>query len=107
MVEFKGGEEKLVRENEPIVFENKTDSSFDVGMGVVFHKSGTYEVSIVGNKTIVSEVDKPKTSESDMTTNIILETLRECGIYGEEATIITIGVLKRLGRSDLLMPCMR
>lgn len=61
MVEFKGGEEKLVRENEPIIFENKTDSSFDVSMGVVFHKSGIYEVSIVGNKTIVSKVGEPKT----------------------------------------------
>lgn len=34
MAEFSGGEEKIIRENEPIVFENKTDSSFDVGMGV-------------------------------------------------------------------------
>ena len=108
MAEFKGGEEKLVRENESIVFENKTDSSFDVGMGVVFHKSGTYDVSIVGNKTTVSEVGKPKTwSGSDMTTHIISETLHECGIYGEEATITMISVLKRLGRSDLLLPCMR
>ena len=67
MAEFSGGEEKLVRENEPIVFENKTDSSFDVSMGVVFHKSGTYEVSIVGNKTTVSEVGKGR---SEGTTDI-------------------------------------
>ena len=59
MAEFIG-EEKLVSKGE-IVFENKTDSSFDVGMGVVFHKSGIYEVSIVGNKTIVSEAGKSKT----------------------------------------------
>ena len=38
---------------------------------------------------------------------IIFETLAECGIYGEEATIKFIGVLKRIGRSDLLPPCMR
>lgn len=45
--------------------------------------------------------------EPDMTTHIISETLHECGIYGEEATITMISVLKRLGRSDLLLPCMR
>ena len=38
---------------------------------------------------------------------IILETLHECGIYGEEATIKMIGTLKRLGRDDLLPPCAR
>jgi len=55
MVEFIG-EEKLASKDEPIVFENKTDSSFDVGMGVVFHESGIYEVSILGNRTTVSKV---------------------------------------------------
>lgn len=59
MAEFVG-EEKLVSKDEPIVFENRIDSSFDVGMGVVFHKSGIYEVSIVGNKTIVSKVIERK-----------------------------------------------
>ena len=39
--------------------------------------------------------------------HIIFETLSECGIYGEEATIKFIGTLKRLGRSDLLPPCVR
>ena len=63
MAEFSGGEEKLVRENEPIVFENKTDSSFDVGMGVIFHKSGIYEVSILGNRTTVSKVAERKTGK--------------------------------------------
>lgn len=38
---------------------------------------------------------------------IILETLYECGIYGEEATVKLIGTLKRLGRDDLLPPCAR
>lgn len=38
-------------------------------------------------------------------TRIVLETLAECGIYGEEATIKFIGTLKRLGRSDLIPPC--
>lgn len=40
-------------------------------------------------------------------TYIVLEILHECGIYGEEATIKLIGTLKRLGRDDLLPPCVR
>ena len=40
-------------------------------------------------------------------THIISETLHECGIYGEEATVKLIGTLKRLGRDDLLLPCVR
>lgn len=40
-------------------------------------------------------------------TRIVFETLAECGIYGEEATIKFIGTLKRLGRIDLLPPCAR
>ena len=59
MAEFIG-EEKLVSKGEPIVFENKTDSSFDVRMGVVFHKSGIYEISIVGNRITVSKVAERK-----------------------------------------------
>ena len=38
---------------------------------------------------------------------IISETLHECGIYGEEATVKLIGTLKRLRRDDLLPPCVR
>ena len=38
---------------------------------------------------------------------IISETLHECGIYGEEATIKLIGTLKRIGRDDLIPPCVR
>ena len=40
-------------------------------------------------------------------THIIMETLAECGIYGEEATIKLIGTLKRIGRDDLIPPCAR
>ena len=39
--------------------------------------------------------------------HIIFETLSECGIYGEEATIKVVGTLKRLGMDDLLPPCAR
>ena len=57
MAEFVYSGEKLIDINEPIIFENKTDSSFDViNGGVVFHTSGIYEVSIIGNRTIISKV---------------------------------------------------
>ena len=35
----------------------------------------------------------------------IAETLKECGYYGEDITIIMISVLKILGRYDLIPPC--
>lgn len=38
---------------------------------------------------------------------IIFETLSECGIYREEVTIKVVGILKKLGRDDLLPPCVR
>ncbi len=49
-------EQKVVSVGVPIIFENKIDASFEVSAGIVFRKSGVYEVSIVGNKTIVSKV---------------------------------------------------
>ena len=58
----------------------------------------------VGKKEIV-EANLPSV-QIDLT-HIIFETLAECGIYGEEATVKFIGTLKRLGRSDLLPPCAR
>lgn len=63
MAEFTGSNEKDISIGEPIVFENKTECKFEVCAGVVFHKSGVYEVSILGNRTIVSEVPKRKTGE--------------------------------------------
>ena len=39
-----------------IIFENKTDSEFSVSAGIVFRKSGLYEVSVCDNKTIVTNV---------------------------------------------------
>lgn len=61
MAEFTGGNEKCISAREPIVFENKTESKYEVCAGIVFHKSGIYEVSVTGNRTIVSEVPKRKT----------------------------------------------
>ena len=63
MAEFIGGNEKDISVGEPIVFENKTECKFEVCAGVVFHKSGVYEVSVVGNRTIVSEVPNGKTGK--------------------------------------------
>lgn len=57
------GEEKVLNKNEPLIFENKTDSAFDVDTGIIFHKSGLYEVLIMGNKTIVSKVSDYKGDE--------------------------------------------
>lgn len=55
MAEFIHTKETIVKEGEPIVFENKTKSNFDVAAGVVFHKSGLYRVTVDGNRTIVSK----------------------------------------------------
>ena len=55
---------------------------------------------------VVEELKKCPSIKLDVM-HIIFETLSECGIYGEEATIKVIGTLKRLGRDDLLPPCAR
>lgn len=54
----------------------------------------------------VGEIEQLPPSQPEIS-YIILETLHECGIYGEEATIKQIGTLKRLGIDDLLPPCIR
>jgi membrane protease subunit (stomatin/prohibitin family) len=48
---------------EPVVFLNETDSSYDVSAGIIFRKSGVYDVTITGNKTIVSKVSERKTGK--------------------------------------------
>ena len=54
MAKFVGGEPISVGVDEPITFENKTDTAFDVGCGIVFRKSGLYRVSIVGRHMSVA-----------------------------------------------------
>lgn len=56
MIGFVGGEEKIIDVNDQIVFENKTDSNFEVGVGIIFHKSGLYDISISENRVIVTKV---------------------------------------------------
>ena len=53
-------EEKNIDVDEPVIFENKTDSDFEVSAGIVFRKSGLYDVSIVGRRTIISKVAERK-----------------------------------------------
>lgn len=52
--------EEIVNIGDPVIFENNTDSDFEVSVGIIFYKSGVYNVSIEGNKTIVSNVGKSK-----------------------------------------------
>ena len=53
------------------------------------------------------DIDAMQEVEKKDVVHIIFETLSECGIYGEEATIKLIGTLKRLREYNLLPPCMR
>lgn len=61
MAEFVGGEPVSVGVDEPITFENKTDTAFDVCCGIVFHKSGLYRVSITGRHMSVAVEPERKT----------------------------------------------
>lgn len=52
---------EYVNEDKPIIFKNETDSDFNVGVGIVFRKSGIYEISINDKTTIVTKVSERKT----------------------------------------------
>lgn len=56
MAQFIQSTEQFVDVNEPVVFANNTDSNFEVGTGIIFRKSGLYEVSVVGNRITVTKV---------------------------------------------------
>ena len=60
---------------------------------------------------LINDLEKLPSAELEVeeedVVHIIFETLSECGIYGEEATIKLIGTLKRLRKYNLLPPCMR
>ena len=60
MADFIRTEKKVVNVGEPITFENNTDSDFSVSAAIVFRKSGLYDVSIVGRRTIISKVAERK-----------------------------------------------
>ena len=69
---------------EPVVFLNETDSSYDVGAGIIFRKSGVYDVTITGNKTIVSKVSERKTGKwiFPYETTKMVSICSECGAHG-------------------------
>jgi len=67
MVEFTGGNSKSINADEHIIFENNTDSDFSVSAAIVFRKSGLYDVSIVGRRTIISKVAERKKGEWNVT----------------------------------------
>lgn len=56
MAGFIQSAEQFISANESVVFVNNTDSNFEVGTGIIFRKSGLYEVSIVGNRITVTRV---------------------------------------------------
>ena len=81
MAEFIRTEEKVVNVGEPVIFENNTDSDFSVSAAIVFRKSGLYDVSIVGKRTIISEVTKRKIGRWIPTDNESFLQCSECGRY--------------------------
>lgn len=54
---------EYVNENKPIVFKNETDSDFNVGVGIIFQKSGIYEISINDKTTTVTKISERKTGK--------------------------------------------
>lgn len=52
---------EYVNEDKPIIIKNETDSDFNVGVGIIFRKSGIYEISINDKTTIVTKVSERKT----------------------------------------------
>lgn len=61
MAEFVGGEPMAVSVGDPITFENKTDDCLSVDVGIVFHKSGLYRVTVDGKHTSVKIEPERKT----------------------------------------------
>ena len=47
---------EYVNEDKSIIIKNETDSDFNVGVGIVFRKSGIYEISINDKTTTVTKV---------------------------------------------------
>ena len=54
---------EYINEDKPMIIINETDSDFNVGVGVVFQKSGIYEISVNGKTTTVTKVSGHKTGK--------------------------------------------
>ena len=65
---------EYVENKEPIVFINNTDSDFNIAAGIVFRKSGLYDVSIDDKTITITKIpsetstnnSEPKTSREHM-----------------------------------------
>ena len=69
---------EYVNENNPIIIKNETDSDINVGVGVVFRKSGIYEITITDSTITVTKVSERKTGQwIDRNDNVA--TCSECG----------------------------
>ena len=62
MIECIHKTEEIVEKGKTIMFENKTDTAFDVSVGIMFHKSGLYRVSIMDEKVSV-KMEQERTAE--------------------------------------------
>ena len=60
MPDFIHTKEKIIKENEPVIFENHTDSDFSVSAGIVFRESGLYRVIVDDGRTTVSKEPERK-----------------------------------------------
>ena len=56
MAEYEHTEEKMVGVNQPITFINNTKSSFTVGVGIMFHEDGAYQVVVNNGKIQVDRI---------------------------------------------------
>lgn len=87
MADFVVKKQELIGNDQKVVIENQTDSSFDVGTGIIFHKSGLYEVSILGNKITISQAAERVENEwilCEDTKDIPDHAILACDRYGEE-----------------------
>lgn len=55
MAEYVNNKEETIDVGEPIIFENKTETSFDISVGVIFRKSGLYRVSVYDNNISIQK----------------------------------------------------
>lgn len=78
MAEYVNNKEETINVDEPIIFENKTEASFDVSVGVVFRKSGLYRVSVYGNNVSVQK--EPERMKGRW--NFIGDNMFECTCCG-------------------------
>ena len=58
-MEYIKDELKTVYPNKTVVINNKCENPIEVGTGLIFHKDGTYIVSVYNDKITVSKSDDP------------------------------------------------